>query len=171
MAFLTLLQWQYSVASRSNSLNLNNTPRYNERSIMGNFERHVFKTLHDININDSKGEFIAVISINQSIERVESWDHLKEEHGSESPKAAPQAGPHNRRILDILGDISVHARAVHEKHLPAQIEKVVSELKKDKGLKVGAKIISFTSADFQVRFTKKMKAEFNYVVTFMENSL
>ena len=108
------------------------------RTSMGDFERHLNRTLHTIHVEDAEGTKVAALTISARIERVESWDHL--EGGVDRPREP--AGPHNRRIVEVPQGYAVYG---HEwgggldldASLPAGLDAIVARLKQDEGVRQG----------------------------------
>lgn len=139
---------------------------------MGDFERHLNRTLHTIHVEDAEGTKVAALTISARIERVESWDHL--EGGVDRPREP--AGPHNRRIVEVPQGYAVYG---HEwgggldldASLPAGLDAIVARLKQDEGVRQGEALVGFTDPAFPEACAAWIAAETGTKATFVADRL
>ncbi|HBP23048.1 MAG TPA: hypothetical protein DEA08_35410 [Planctomycetes bacterium] len=142
------------------------------RTSMGDFERHLNRTLHTIHVEDAEGTKVAALTISARIERVESWDHL--EGGVDRPREP--AGPHNRRIVEVPQGYAVYG---HEwgggldldASLPAGLDAIVARLKQDEGVRQGEALVGFTDPAFPEACAAWIAAETGTKATFVADRL
>jgi len=151
---------------------------------MGDFVRHTFRTLHTIHAEDAEGTKLAVISISANIHRVESWAHLEAAprdtdsldglDGPVVPVAPEPAGPHNRRIIDVVEGYTVYGHAWgvsadEDRPLSHGLDEVLAKLEQDEGAPRGEELVGFEDPAFREACAAWIAAETGTKAVFVES--
>lgn len=135
---------------------------------MGDFESHVPRYLHRIQVRDVGGEVRAELVIGAEIERIESWDHLDSDEGL----PAEPAGPHNRRLIEVERGHFVYGTPwgglpEPNQPLPLGLDEVVTQLKQDEGVRCGGALVGFSNPGFPEACAAWIAAETGGQATFV----
>lgn len=113
---------------------------------MGDFQRHVFESLHELTLRDAAGTLVARLTVTASVTRRESWAHLE---AKDPRRAAERAGPHNRRILEERTGFTVTLQPYPNAPPAEQLTALVEQLRTNNGLQGAAgSLVAFDAPEF-----------------------